>query len=154
MGPDDQVGILMAVNRGFLSSMRNALAAGKPVDHDAVHGVSIETFINKIYRQGFGKDLDPAAVSATVIAARLDAGRWLVDCPLGCGGAELVSNAEPWFVCLSCGSGGEWYRVELPSNRADIEVEITRRDNVLGWSWNPGESIDNLRAETDRIRGE
>lgn len=48
-----------------------------------------------------------AELSGTV-AARLDAGRWLADCPF-CGGAEMVARSAPFF-CLSCGMAGNGRR--------------------------------------------
>lgn len=60
------------------------------------------------------------------VAARIDAGRWVVDCPL-CLGAEVVSRSVPIFFCLSCGmasDGGRIRRVTFPADIATTEAGV------------------------------
>lgn len=47
--------------------------------------------------------------------ARIDAGRWVAQCP--CGSAQVVSPADPRMLCVGCLDG--WRRLILP---ADVEA--------------------------------
>jgi len=111
----------------------------------------VREFLAGVFRR-----LHPGRVIATVsevtVLARIDSGRWLADCPAGCGGAEMVSAADPVFLCIACGSGDQWWPVTFPSNRAAIEAEIAKRADVNGWAWTPGETVAQLRAETIRLQ--
>lgn len=62
------------------------------------------------------------------VAARLNHGRWIADCPY-CSGAELVSRKGHAFFCLSCGMKGNNGRplpVAFPDNVAEIETKLAR----------------------------
>jgi hypothetical protein len=63
----------------------------------------------------------------------------------------MVSAADPVFLCVSCGSGDKWWPVSFPTNRKAIETELVKRVDVHGWSWTPGETLAELRAETSRL---
>jgi hypothetical protein len=100
------------------------------------------------------------------VVARLEAERWLVDCPLPdprrddapCGGAQFWTPSDPRFLCCSCGNdavGGQWLDVigPDPGQRAAIEAALLDRPQRQRRSWMPGESIEFLRAETEMGRG-
>ncbi len=115
-------------------------------------------------RRGLGVPQRPseATISGTVLA-RVDWGRWLADCPnaLCANGAEMVSVQTPVFICASCGSpesGGKWYAVKFPCNKAAIERELLLRPAValigdvrVGRGWAPGQSLAALRAEREAL---
>lgn len=85
------------------------------------------------------------------VAARLEHGRWLADCPY-CGGAELVSRRQGEFFCLSCGmaeNGGQAMRAVFPAAREEIEGILAPR-RPLNRNWLPGETVRALRAENRR----
>lgn len=107
------------------------------------------------------------------VKARIDYGRWLADCE--CGGAEYVDPEESIFFCNSCGNvmfNGEFRPVIFPdeTTRAAIEkvllarpVDETRgldpiekamlaRPSIPGLSrsWDPGESVADLKEQNRR----
>lgn len=60
------------------------------------------------------------------VYARIDAGRWVADCPL-CAGSEVVSKAAPVFFCLSCGmvsDSGRARVVLFPADSAATEALV------------------------------
>jgi hypothetical protein len=87
--------------------------------------------------------------------ARVNLSRWIADCPVCSGGAEIVTPSDPRFFCLSCmhlGSvaQGKWLQVDFPAprDRAAIEAELDRRPREINRNWFPWESSDDLAAET------
>ena len=142
-----------------MPSVQMAQRLGRPIEHGDYHlqpdgsPMSAREFQGGVFRR-----LHPgriiSVISEVAVAARIDAGRWLADCPVGCGGAEMVSAADPVFLCVSCGSDDKWWPVTFPADRAAIEAEITKRTNVNGWAWTPGETLAQLREETIRLNEE
>lgn len=60
------------------------------------------------------------------INARIDFGRWIVDCPY-CPGAEYLDMDDPVFFCLSCEmeeNGGRYILVSIPENPQAIEKSL------------------------------
>jgi hypothetical protein len=107
-------------------------------------------------------------VQGDPVRARIDFGRWIADCE--CGGAEYVDPEELIFYCFSCGNrrnGGHARPVSFPPNRDEIETIVLERpvDDARGRnkverallakplapglsrSWNPGETLGELRAQ-------
>ena len=92
---------------------------------------------------------------ANTIAAYVNHGRWIAECPNRCGNAIVVSQAEPHFICFGCGSpenDGKWYNVMLPSEWRAIEQELLKRPARVAFeashrNWIPGETVADLRAE-------
>ena len=94
------------------------------------------------------------------VLAEVNHGRWIANCPNpGCGGALVVTEADPIFLCTDCASednGGRPYRVVFPSARAkaDIERELLKRPLQAGRArsrnWLPGETVTDLKAEAKR----
>ena len=148
-----QVGILM---RAAMPSVQMAYRLGRPIEHDDYHlgpdgsSMPVREFMAGVFRRMHsGRVVE--VVSSDSVAARIDAGRWLADCPMGCGGAEMVSSIDPILLCVSCGSDDKWWPVVFPANRSAIEAEIIKRADVHGWSWTPGETLTQLQAETLRL---
>lgn len=153
VGSFDPVGVLM---RAAMPSIQMAYRLGRPIEHGDYHlqpggsPIPAREFLSGVFRRMHPGRLI-SEVSDVPIAARIDAGRWLADCPVGCGGAEMVSAADPVFLCISCGSDDKWWPVVFPGNRTVIEAEIIKRSDVNGWAWTPGETLAQLRAETTRL---
>jgi hypothetical protein len=121
-----------------------AVRLHKIIEHSDYHHDTIRHFL--IYHaRALGLPI-PAETGREVLA-RIEMGRWIVDCP--CRGAEAVDSSDPIFMCLSCGDG--IHTVIFPDNRGEIEEELLKRENVKGWSWYPQETIEELRAETQRL---
>jgi len=133
-----------------LISVQRAVQLHKIIEHSDYQPMPVRDFLIEVAVKGRGWPV-PQRTAAVPILARIDTGRWLSDCPLGCGGAEMVDTKDPVFLCLSCGSGGEWHPVVFPGNRAAIETELLTRGSPNGWSWNPGETLAELEAETARL---
>jgi hypothetical protein len=77
-------------------------------------------------RRGFKIDLN---AKGNALEARVEFGRWLVDCP-NCAGAERADPDYAFFYCLSCGNAdndGKVYPVKFPRHREAIERELLRR---------------------------
>ena len=85
------------------------------------------------------------------IVARVNHGRWIVDCP-ACPSASLatsprpnVPSAVPAFRCPDCGSGP--WPTTYPVERATIVDILGRRPDVTTRNWSPCETLDDLEAE-------
>ena len=93
------------------------------------------------------------------VRARIEEGRWIIDCPGGCGGALFASKSDRRYICVSCGSpenGGRWYHVVFPVNHRRIELALLKRPNKRGpafpnhateRNWRPGETLEDLNRE-------
>lgn len=69
----------------------------------------------------------PKGVDRTRVAhARIDYGRWIADCPYGCGGAQVPPWTDRRFFCINCANGGtgKWCPLEWP-DAADVETAET-----------------------------
>lgn len=89
---------------------------------------------------------------APPLKARVNHGRWLVDCE--CNGAELAWD-EGVFMCLSCFNAGHEHKYRtaiFPRNRKAIELLLMGRP-VENRNWYPGESLAQLRAENEAHMG-
>lgn len=128
-------------------------------DTDAPLGV-----VRRAWPHHLARYSDPEGFEGSITAeARLEHGRWIVDCPLGCGGAQFASKAHKKFFCVDClhrgpneeGSKaeGRWVRVKFPRDLDDIEEEILLRKKDQHRNWKPGESIDQLRGERLAMEG-
>lgn len=76
-------------------------------------------------------------------------GRWVADCPLGCGGAERP--AAEWFVCRECGNdraNGERIPVVWPTPDDVVAIEAALIVRPLAnRHWTLNESIGALLVE-------
>lgn len=79
--------------------------------------------------------------------ARVDWGRWIVDCPF-CAGAVLLDWGCPLTYCLSCHNekaGHKWVEVELPTDAERAAVEAALEELPESEQhWRPGQSLDDL----------
>lgn len=94
---------------------------------------------------------------APAAAARVNAGRWIADCP-DCNGAEFVWLANPRLWCVGCRNaalGGAWRAVTVPSaeDRAAIEAALAVRANPAHRNWQEPETVENLLAENAAMGG-
>lgn len=55
--------------------------------------------------------------------ARIDAGRWVADCP--CRSAQIVTPSDPRFACPECGAG--WFTVRFPDDVAAAEAAVAEQ---------------------------
>lgn len=128
--------------------------------HEHWQHVGLRQFIQGYWtRRGWGVVPDTGDVQG-VVAAEVNQGRWVAECPAKCGGAVCASRAEPRFLCPNCGSpenGGRWYAVAFPPDADAIEAVLLRRPERDGWqaasrNWKPGESLRKLKTE-NLVRG-
>ena len=93
---------------------------------------------------------DVPAILASVVKAFVDNGRWLWEC-LDCTSAVAVEPGEP-SICVMCGT--DWVDVELPAERAEIEVELLRQPGFRLAApvrqWVPDMTMEELQARTVR----
>ena len=112
---------------------------------------------NMYMRMGFGALPEPSEDNMSgEVAARINHGRWLVDCP-GCNSALVVDLTELVFICVECGNNhndGKWLRVTIPRNRKAIEDELLKRPwngrnpaEAVNRNWEPGETLTMLKQE-------
>jgi hypothetical protein len=100
-------------------------------------------------RNGFRGRANPASwhgaatVSAVVLDAEINHGRWLARCP--CGDAPACDPAIPEAVCLGCGT---IYPIRFPKqkDRDDIERALAGRPAAVT-NWQPGETAQWLLSE-------
>lgn len=128
------------------------------IDGERNHGTDFDTHVREFvgkYARRMGVTLPPRAVVATAspVAARIDAGRWIVECP-DCHDAQYVwpDEAAPVFMCVACFNvtvGGSWRPVTMPSrrDRNAIEAALLARPLPGNRHWQLGETAAALRAE-------
>lgn len=90
----------------------------------------------------------PAEVSDVEILARVEHGRWLVDCPF-CASAQFACRDDPRFFCVAClneQAGALWIRVLWPPDPQAIE-DVLRSRLTVNANWHPSESVADLVAE-------
>lgn len=96
---------------------------------------------------GFDRTPPSGAVAGVTILARVEFGRWIVDCPW-CGGAELGSHADHLFFCCGCRNktvGHAYARVEFPKHRVGLErVLLDLPENAR--HWRPGQTVGDVRV--------
>lgn len=61
-----------------------------------------------------------AVLLGQVVHARIDAGRWVADCP--CASAQVVTPTDPRMCCPECGAG--WFRLVFPADPGVAEQEV------------------------------
>jgi len=139
------------------------------------HTARVKALSLAAFRSGAIRYAYTGKVGGDPVAARIDFGRWIADCP-DCSGAEYVDYDDPVFFCVSCGNEdneGKARPVVFPNEaeRAEIEVLILARPVKahgkrptqralmaapvipgLGRSWNPGESAADLKRQNKAIR--
>ena len=128
------------------------------VQHQDLQPESYLVMVRRMYMgMGFGQLPEPTAGNTSgEIAARINHGRWLVDCP-GCNSALVVDLSEEVFMCVECGNsdnGGKWFAVTIPTDRAAIEAELLKRPmngrnpaEAVNRNWESGETVATLKQE-------
>ena len=84
------------------------------------------------------------------VDAYVNHGRWIAECPHGCGEAYVTSKQDPLFWCAGCRNtlnGGRWYLVAFPKALARIERALEKRLARTNMNWTPGETSQALEAE-------
>lgn len=80
------------------------------------------------------------------VDARVNHGRWIVDCPdRDCTAAVMASIEDPRFVCPVCAYG--IFTVTFPNNADAVEKVLLERPVPATQNWLPGESVGDLRKE-------
>ena len=121
--------------------------------------IPLADFLQPEWTRHRGGIIPDVSVRQGQVRARIDFGRWVVDCPnrITCGGAIMASIKEPYAICPECGSpenGGKWYDVVFPSvaQRRAIEAMLILRPafdrplNARHRNWD-GESLLGLARE-------
>lgn len=78
--------------------------------------------------------------------ARIDDGRWLIDCD-GCGGAALTH--PEWGIARCFGCGAYYTVIQFPEadRRVEIESALTARPRLSNRFWLPEQSVADLHEE-------
>ncbi|MEU0393804.1 hypothetical protein ABZ208_13675 [Streptomyces sp. NPDC006208] len=88
-----------------------------------------------------GTDLGPPTM------ARIDAGRWVADCP--CGSAQVVTPEDPRMFCVEC-LPSAWLRVRFPTDVAAAEATVAAKPQHERFWWQPGDDAWNRPAEQEK----
>jgi len=86
-------------------------------------------------------------VSSQSLDARIEYSRWIIDCP-NCHNAEFLFE-DNLFYCSMCHNAniqGQVYKVNIPSNRKEIEGILSKR-NIVNRHWKPNETVEHLQEE-------
>jgi hypothetical protein len=120
-----------------------------------------EPYLAMVWRMymaiGFGQLAEPTEDNTSgEVAARINHGRWLVDCA-GCNSALVVDLGWEFFMCVECGNNHnerKWLRVVVPEQREAIEAELLKRPwngrnpaEAVNRNWEPGETVATLKQE-------
>lgn len=125
----------------------------KIIFHEDIYSVSYTGFLSEYYRVGKGGELPAVGPELERVYAYINHGRWVAECPLGCGDAKVLSGLANLYICTEPGCPSmDWYQVVFPEEREEIEaVLLSRRahrpDMALARNWKPGESLSALEAE-------
>lgn len=78
---------------------------------------------------------------ATLITGNAQAyvnfGRWICECPLGCGNALALDPGTPTYFCAPPGGCGHIATINWPSNSADIWDALEERSAPKNRNWFP-----------------
>jgi ribosomal protein L37AE/L43A len=100
---------------------------------------------------GFNVELPKMVTNKATVYARVDLGRWIVDCPW-CKSAQHASREDHRFFCVECGNAavnGAWVPVHWPHEWAEIEAILSVRPDKSNQWWSPGETLASLQSEND-----
>ena len=99
--------------------------------------------------------VDPPVIAFVHAAAQVGfremTGRWMARCE--CGGAEVVDQKEPVFMCCSCMNeeyGRQFRNVKFPQDKEAIETILSERIGRER-NWLPGESLEDLRSQNEEL---
>ncbi len=120
-------------------------------ENPLIRPVGYFAFIEGIVRERWPRwdgEIDWRANS--VVYARINASRWIVDCPLpGCHEAVHTAPGLPFFCpnCLNVTNYGHAYQVQFPVKLDLIEQVLSQRPLPASRNWAPGETIEQLTQE-------
>ena len=106
----------------------------------------VRTF-DKFYKHFTGRSV-PEPIPDLTLDARVDWGRWIVDCPY-CHGAMAAFDTDPsYFFCRKCKNNGTYkpIKVEFPQERSEVEVLLGNRPKA-NQNWRRGETLEFLERE-------
>lgn len=82
-------------------------------------------------------------------------GRWVIVCPdPECGSGQYASRADKRFLCVECANhhaGELWIEVRWPDEADEIEALLGARPNHKLRTWLPTETLDDLRAQNEKM---
>lgn len=84
------------------------------------------------------------------VQAKINQGRWIVECPTCPGGAEFADPAWPFFVCCSDGCGIGPLNVIFPGERDGLEHELLKRPDMRNRNWTRETTADLRRENQER----
>jgi hypothetical protein len=70
------------------------------------------------------------------VYVRIDAGRWVADCP--CGSAQVVSVTDPRMFCVECLTG--WHQLIVPADPAAAEQAVAWQPAHARFWWQDGDT--------------
>lgn len=73
-------------------------------------------------------------IVTTCARAYVNHGRWVADCPVGDGGACLLTPRQAHIACTTCHQINE---VAWPSDAEEIMVALEKRSNPQNRNWYP-----------------
>jgi len=94
---------------------------------------------------------DPDEIEGEIVAFISEA-RWVANCPDSrCNAAQVVSPADPRYVCCVCGNIANhrrWYRVVFPAEttRKEVEQLLLARPRIEHMNWLPHETVADVRT--------
>lgn len=109
-----------------------------------------EAVVHRHWPKGVPILLPRGVAQGIAASARVNHGRWVVSCPF-CPGAQFACRGDPRFFCVDClhvgtSAEGRFVRVLWPSHPEGIEETLAPRP-ASNRHWEPGESLEDLRAE-------
>lgn len=81
--------------------------------------------------------------------ARINAGRWVADCP--CGSAQVVTPSDPRMCCPECGAG--WWALAFPDDVAAAEQAVADRLPAEQNWWHPDDDTAWDRPAPEQATG-
>ncbi len=113
-------------------------------------GVSVHRWLQKAYWGGGAVPTDGDFDDSIRAFARVNWGRWVVDCPW-CKSAQLASWEDPRFFCVECGNApvdGMYIKVQWPSEEDVHSIEIILGKRIPNHRhWTSAESVHDLVIE-------
>jgi len=136
-----------------------SLATAPKHDQEPAHWTTAQRIVWRSSQLSFERKaeiIEKGSLSeGTVAFAVVNAGRWIVHCPLpGCNGAQYASVQDHRFWCVDCNNkavAGQWIKVAWPDNVEDIEQALLQRPREAQ-HWLFGETVADL-IEQNRQHG-
>lgn len=121
--------------------------------------VPVTDYLMRSWHRFDARPVLPAAVAVGVSApVEVNDSRWIVRCPNpACNGAQIAHKDDRRLFCVDCLNehvGGMWVQAAWPDDVSGIEAALLERPltDANGWlarCWVPGETVDDLKAETE-----